>query len=170
MTYEKIVEKAIKAFAKADTKKIANHLAIQFNVTGEGEGAFYLEVNEGKVDIQPYEYYDRTALVWIPSEILIKILDGKLTFAKANEEFLFGCEGWLDAVLALDTLKAKKAPARKPAAKKTTAAKKPAAKKATTAKKPAAKKPAAKAPAKKATTAKKTTTAKKPVAKKTTKK
>ena len=39
-----------------------NILHNQFNVTGEAEGIFYAEVKEGKLYVEPYEYYDRDAI------------------------------------------------------------------------------------------------------------
>ena len=58
MKYEEIVAKVKKAYAKADTSKVDGHLAVQVDVTGEGEGAFYIEVADGKITVAPFEYYD----------------------------------------------------------------------------------------------------------------
>ena len=154
MTYEEIVGKALVVYAKADAKAIAGHVAIQFNVSGEGEGAFYLEVSDGRVDVQPYEYYDRNAIVFVPSDVLIDILDGKLAFNNAYNDNKLRVEGDLGAALVLEKLVLKK-PAKKPAVKKAVekkaTEKKPAAKKtAVKAEKPVAKKAAAETEAKEA--------------------
>lgn len=45
------------------TSAITKRAFIQFNVTGEGEGAFYLEAKDGKVDVEPYDYNDRDIMV-----------------------------------------------------------------------------------------------------------
>ena len=45
MTYEKIVEKVKKALSKVDASGVKGHLAVQVDVYGEGEGAFYIEVS-----------------------------------------------------------------------------------------------------------------------------
>ena len=47
MTYEELFQKAKSIFMKADVSQIHEHLAFQFNITGEGEGAFYAEVKDG---------------------------------------------------------------------------------------------------------------------------
>ena len=47
MTYEKIVDYVQKKFAKLDVSKTGD-VAVQIDVTGEGEGAFYVAVKEGK--------------------------------------------------------------------------------------------------------------------------
>ena len=41
MTYEEIVASVKTAYADVDASHITDHVAFQFNVTGEGEGAFY---------------------------------------------------------------------------------------------------------------------------------
>lgn len=160
MTYEEIVGKALIVYAKADAKEITGHLAIQFNVRGEGEGAFYLEVSEGKVDIQPYEYYDRNAIITVASDVLIDMLDGKLGIDEAYNDNKLHVEGDLGAALLLKKINIK--PVEKETAEKKETVKKETVKKETAkkpaAKKPAAKKTAAKKPADKKTVAKKETT------------
>lgn len=155
MTYEEIVGKALIVYAKADAKEITGHLAIQFNVRGEGEGAFYLEVSEGKVDIQPYEYYDRNAIITVASDVLIDMLDGKLGIDEAYNDNKLQVEGDLGAALLLKKINIK--PVEKVTAEKKETVKKEPAKKPAV-KKPAAKKTAAKKPAAKKATVKKETT------------
>lgn len=158
MTYEEIVEQVKAAYAKADASKVEGHVAVQVDVRGEGEGAFYIEVADGKVVVEPYEYKDNDAKVTTTAETIIAIASGKLGVEKAALTGKIQVEGNAGKALVLKDVVAKK-----PAAKKATAAKKPAAKKATTVKAVAAK-PAAE---KKAEA--KTATAKKPAAKKATK-
>ena len=77
MTYEKIVEKVKKALAKVDASAVKGHLAVQVDVYGEGEGAFYIEVKDGKVDVQPYEYFDHDLRIRCTGEEIIAIAEGK---------------------------------------------------------------------------------------------
>ena len=162
MTYEEIVGKALIVYAKADAKEITGHLAIQFNVRGEGEGAFYLEVSEGKVDIQPYEYYDRNAIITVASDVLIDMLDGKLGIDEAYNDNKLQVEGDLGAALLLKKINIKPV-------EKVTAEKKETDEKKETVKKEPAKKPAVKKPAAKKTAAKKPAAKKATVKKETTK-
>ena len=83
MTYEELVKQVQEAYLDADASKVKEHLAIQFNVEGEAAGAFYLEVAEGKVIVQPYEYHDRDALVTTKAAVLQDIAAGKLDVVKA---------------------------------------------------------------------------------------
>ena len=86
MTYEELVKKLKTAYAKADASAIEEHVAVQFNVTGEGEGALYLEVSDGKIDIQPYEYYDRDAIVVTGADTLVDIAAGKVGIVDAYNQ------------------------------------------------------------------------------------
>lgn len=48
------------------------------NITGEGAGAFYLEIDNGEVKVEPYEYYYRDVLITSSADNIIKIMNGKL--------------------------------------------------------------------------------------------
>lgn len=114
MTYEELVEKAKNVYADADASKVKEHVAIQFNVTGEGAGAFYLEIADGKLDIQPYEYYDRDVLVTTSAETLIKIAQGDLGLEKAYLTGKIKAEGNLGKALLLKDVQLKKPEGDKP--------------------------------------------------------
>ena len=74
MTYEEVVKKAVTA-AK---KRIGSdeHIAVQFNIIGEGEGIFYVETKDKLLDVQPYEYYDRDVLVRADANTILRIIEG----------------------------------------------------------------------------------------------
>ncbi|WP_026498474.1 SCP2 sterol-binding domain-containing protein [Butyrivibrio sp. WCD2001] len=144
MTYEEVVAKVKDALKDVDVSDVKEHAAYQFNISGEGEGAFYVEIDNGKLNVEPYEYFDRDILVYTSAADLMDILDGKTDFVNAHLSGKISAEGDLRKAELLKDF-GKKAPAKK------TPAKKAPAKKAAT-KKPAAKKTTAKkAPAKKAT-------------------
>lgn len=157
MTYEELVKKLTTAYAKADASAITEHVAVQFNITGEGEGALYLEIAEGKIDVQPFEYYDRDAIVTTNAKALVDIATGKIDVTEAYNKGILYVDGDLGKASLLGKIVLKKAAAKKAPAKKAPAEKKAAApKKATATKKAAPKKEEApKAEAKKATPAKK---------------
>lgn len=77
MTFEDIVEKARSKAEKADVSGV-NFLAVQINIEGEGGGIFYIEVKDGKVDVQPYEYNDRSCAITINRDNFNKLIEGKL--------------------------------------------------------------------------------------------
>lgn len=86
MTYEEIVEKTRELIFSNDLSSLKDskeHIAVQINITGEGEGAFYIELKDGEVHIEPYEYYDRDCTFIISAKNFLKICDGSLGAAKA---------------------------------------------------------------------------------------
>lgn len=131
MTYEEIVAKVKEAYSTADATSINEHVAIQFNIEGEGEGAFYLEITDGKIDVQPFEYYDKDATVYTTAETLQEIAEDKLNVVMAFTIGKIRVEGDLGKAALLQDVEFKavevkaeeKAPAKKAAkapAKKTT--------------------------------------------------
>ena len=101
MTYEELFQKVKDMFSKADVSGIKEHLAFQFNITGEGEGAFYAEVKDGVLSIEPYEYYDRDAIFICSADTLLKIDAGKLDPVFAFTTGKLKVEGSLDKALEL---------------------------------------------------------------------
>lgn len=78
MTYQELFSQLKERFMNADVSGVQEHLAYQFNITGEGAGAFYAEIRDGKLYVEPYEYYDRDALFTCTADTLMKIIEGKL--------------------------------------------------------------------------------------------
>ena len=101
MTYEELFQKVKDMFSKADVSGIKEHLAFQFNITGEVEGAFYAEVKDGVLSIEPYEYYDRDAIFICSADTLLKIAAGKLDPVFAFTTGKLKVEGSLDKALEL---------------------------------------------------------------------
>lgn len=101
MTYEEIFTKAKEIILKHDAGEVKEHFAFQFNITGEGEGAFYLEVKDGRLYVEPYEYFDRDAAFFCSGGTLLKILDGKMDPVAAFTIGKLKVEGNLDKALKL---------------------------------------------------------------------
>lgn len=131
MTYEEIFAKAQSLFSKGDATGFDGDFAIQVNITGEGEGAFYIAYKNGALDVAPYEYHDRDAILFASAENFLKIAEGSLGAVPAFLSGKLKVEGSTDKALELDKLitymkkKAKeenksaaKKPAPKPAGKK----------------------------------------------------
>ena len=130
MTYEEIVAKVRTIYEKTDVSQVKEHLAIQFNVTGEGEGAFYVEVADGQMKVEPYDYVDRDVLVTATAAELFKVMQGEIGLVAAYTTGRIKAEGNLGKILQYKDLispekkkeekktveKAVKAPAKKHAA------------------------------------------------------
>ena len=93
MTYEEVVKEAQKIAAKGDASGIKDHLAVQYNITGEGEGAFYMEVKDGRIDVQPYDYNDRDILVTADGQTILDMMSGKLDIVNAYLTHKISAEG-----------------------------------------------------------------------------
>lgn len=101
MTYQEIITKVRETFRGTDVSMIKEHLAYQFNITGKGEGIFYVEVKDGNLNIEPYEYYDRDAMFICNADVLFKIITGKLDPVKAFTLGSLKVEGDLGKALLL---------------------------------------------------------------------
>ena len=117
MTYEEIVKDAQKLVSKADASGISEHLAVQYNVTGEGEGAFYMEVKDGKAEVQPYDYKDRDILVTADGQTILDMMSGKLDVVAAYLTHKISAEGDLGKADILKKLISSAKKAEKTAAK-----------------------------------------------------
>ena len=106
MTYEELVEKVREVYGQADASGIEGHVAYQFNITGEGEGAFYLEIADGNINIEPFEYFDRDVLFTTTADTLIKIGLGEVDAVAAFTSGKLKVEGNFDKALLLNTLSA----------------------------------------------------------------
>ena len=130
MKYEEIVAKVKKAYAKADTALVDEHLAVQVDVTGEGEGAFYIEVADGKINVEPWEYLDHDFKIQCTAEEIIAIAEGKKKLGAEVESGNVYISRNFDKVAVFDLIVAKKSAkkAAAPKAEKKTAEKKVAKK------------------------------------------
>ena len=108
MTYEEMFAKAKALLADADASGIREHLAYQFNITGEAKGAFYLEVRDGVVRIEPYAYHDRDVLFTCSAETLFKIAAGKTDPVGAVLLGKMKVEGNIDKAMQLKELIARR--------------------------------------------------------------
>ena len=62
MTFEDVFRQMKELLSGVDVAQRTEHLAFQFQIEGEGEGNFYVELKDGKLYVEPYEYYDRDVL------------------------------------------------------------------------------------------------------------
>lgn len=105
MTYEQVVAKVKTAFENADASKIEGVVALQINLEGKNvNGIFYIEVKDRNVNVEPYEYYDRNAVVTVNPTNLLKIVDGKLDPGEAYNKGKVAVDGDVNAVLTVINL------------------------------------------------------------------
>ncbi len=77
MLLKNVLAKVIDKTASFDAKKYDGFLAVQVTLTDLNE-VFYVEIKNGVLSIEPYEYIDRQAHISIKSNDFSKLIDRKL--------------------------------------------------------------------------------------------
>ena len=110
----------------ADVSDIKEHLAYQFCIEDEEAGGiFYVEVKDGELFVEPYEYYDRDAMFISDPDTFMKIAEGKMDPVWAFTTQKLKVEGNIEKALRLKEIidlkqKQMKKDAKKEAKKETT--------------------------------------------------
>jgi hypothetical protein len=78
---------------------------VQVNVHGEGAGAFYMEVADRSICIEPYDYYDRDGTVDTDGQTIMDICNGVITLNEAVESGRFILYGNDDKLAKLRDIK-----------------------------------------------------------------
>ena len=102
MTYADFFYEIKGKFMGADVRDIHEHLAFQFNIEDEeAGGAFFVEVIDGVLYVEPYEFYDRDAMFICAPDVLLKIADGEMDPVAAFTEQKLRVEGNIEKALRL---------------------------------------------------------------------
>ena len=102
MTYESIVEATRNKLYDVNVSSVQGTLAFQINIEGKAvNGIFYIEIKNGEVHVEPYEYYDRNAIIHINGTNWIKLINGKLDPVFAFTTGKLKVDGDLNAALEI---------------------------------------------------------------------
>ena len=101
MTYDSVVQATRKKFLNADVSSVSGTLAFQINLIGKVEGIFYIEIKDGQVHVEPYEYYDRNAILTVNATNFTKLINGKLDPVIAFTTGKLKVDGDVNAALEL---------------------------------------------------------------------
>lgn len=104
MTYAEFFSEIKGKFMGADVSDIQEHLAYQFNIIGEAQGIFYIEVKDGVLSVEPYVYQERDAMFTCTAETLKAIESGKMDPEEAVKQELLQVEGNIDKAVRLKEL------------------------------------------------------------------
>ena len=131
MTFIEKFNQIKKKYGKIDESKLTENFAVQVEMTDEDcGGIFYVAYMNGPFAVEPYDYYDNTAIIKVSSKVLENILSCKTDPMDAFFAGEIKVEGDIGHALMLVELMKKAPKPRKPrAAKAETEEKKPVAKK-----------------------------------------
>ena len=101
MTYADLFSEFRSQFMTADVSDVKEHLAYQFNVIGEAEGIFYVEVKDGVLYVEPYEYFDRDLIINTDFETAIDLANGDIEMSDAYAEEKITVWGNLDKAIEI---------------------------------------------------------------------
>ena len=90
-------------FIDKDVSNIED-IAIQFNMIGKPEGVFYAEVKNGKLSIEPYNYYDNDCVFTAKYEVFRKIINQELSPVSAYFTKKLRVEGDLGKAMILEKI------------------------------------------------------------------
>lgn len=95
ITVNDVVAKIYKRIDKAVGKQVAaeGRAAVDIKLYGSFEAHMYIEVKDGKVSVEPYDYIERDLEAAVPVDVALAIADGKTTIKEAVENgslYVFG--------------------------------------------------------------------------------
>ncbi len=102
MTFQDFFNEVAGQFAGAKVNGIQEHLAYQFNIVGEAAGAFYVEVKDQVVHVEPYEYYDRDVAFTAKADVFRKIITGNMDPVFAFTTGKLKVDGSIETALKLE--------------------------------------------------------------------
>ncbi len=76
---------------------------VQFNITGEEPGEYYIIVNEGEVEVNEGQASDPDATINTPSDIWLKVSSGELNGAVAFMSGQFQAEGDIMLLMSMQS-------------------------------------------------------------------
>ena len=113
MTFIKKFESIQKKISAFDASKAEEKIAMQVNMVDEDcGGAFYIEIADGALKIEPYDYNDRTVMITLKAADMVALTDKKASLEELVASGDVTVEGNFDHAKAVFELK-------KPAAKRT---------------------------------------------------
>ena len=95
ITVNDVVAKIYKRINKTAGKQVAaeGRAAVDIKLYGSFEAHMYIEVKDGKVSVEPYDYIERDLEAAVPVDVALAIADGKTTIKEAVENgslYVFG--------------------------------------------------------------------------------
>lgn len=114
MDYFEAFEKIKKSLAGISAPKTEQPFAVQIRLTDEDcAGTLYMLLDNGKLSIEPYDYFDNDADILTNFSTLTGIISGSVDFKKAVSEKLISISGNSEALADIFSKLKKDKPKRK---------------------------------------------------------
>lgn len=78
MKFEQLFYHIKERFGRVAAAECADHMAFEFRFRDEENAVFYVEMKEGRINVEPYNYYDRDAIIVATGETYYEIITGAL--------------------------------------------------------------------------------------------
>ena len=102
MTFEDFYGRMKEFFAAGDYAGFGQGIyTFEFNATGDGGGIFYIELRDGALAIQPFDYKDSLCSLTAETGILLAVVEGSLSPVEAYSSGRLTLRGDVSAAFLL---------------------------------------------------------------------
>ncbi|MCD8131313.1 MAG: SCP2 sterol-binding domain-containing protein [Lachnospiraceae bacterium] len=103
ITFEELFPQIKEKLEQQDAVTVPGRVAFEFHIT-DLKGVFYVEADNGKVDVEPYDYYDKNGVFTASAATYKALCDGSLTPVTAFAAGRLKVNGEVDLVRTLEAL------------------------------------------------------------------
>lgn len=93
MTFETLFQEIKNYLLQLDVSGVKQHFAAECQVKGNAGGVFYVEIKEGNMQVEPYNYYDKDVLITASDSVCAEICKGELNPKNAYAVGLLQVDG-----------------------------------------------------------------------------
>ncbi len=101
LTYHDVVTMTAKKVLAADISKLNESISAQIAIYGQCDGIFYIEINDGVISVEPWDYKGADIQIYTNTEDLVKIVTGKLSIYDAIASKVFEIYGDTEKAILL---------------------------------------------------------------------
>lgn len=101
LTYNDVVTMTAKKVLAADISKLNDSISAQIAIYGQCDGIFYIEIKDGVISVEPWDYKGADIQIYTNTEDLVKIVTGKLNIYDAISSKVFEIYGDTEKAILL---------------------------------------------------------------------